>query len=189
MKRPVLECTIRLQRETKGAQHLVSEPRRAHRPMPGRVPRLVRLLALAHKFEELVRQGTIADYATLARLGQVSRARVTQIMNLLQLAPDIQEQILFLPPTLQGRDPLFLRQLQPIAQALDWQRQRALWRKLLADNYPQLLTSSPGTTQPIEVTALVAGSAATLRGPAKARNAGKSSSTLTTTAKEHHGQV
>src|SRR5262249_50887332 len=115
---------------------------------PGRVPRIARLLALAHRFEDLVRQGIIADYATLARLGQVSRARVTQIMNLVHLAPDIQAQILLLPPTLKGRDPLFLRQVQPIAQALDWRRQRALWRKLLAEKYPRLTASPlPGARQ------------------------------------------
>jgi hypothetical protein len=100
-------------------------------------------LALAHKFEHLVRQGTIADGATLARLGQVSRARITQIMNLLHLAPPIQEAILFLPPTVQGRDPLILRQVQPIAQALCWQRQRALWQKLLAEHYPALFDGNP----------------------------------------------
>ena len=58
------------------------------------VPRITRLLALATKFEGLLQQGVVKDYAELARLGQVSRARVTQIMNLLSLAPDIQQQIL-----------------------------------------------------------------------------------------------
>jgi hypothetical protein len=53
-------------------------------------------------------------------------------MNLLQLAPDIQEEILFLPRTVRGRDPLQLRQLQPIAAVLDWRKQRYLWRELLA---------------------------------------------------------
>jgi hypothetical protein len=91
-------------------------------------------LALAHKFESLLRQEIIADAATLARLGQVSRARITQILNLLHLAPDIQEAILFAPPTVRGRDPISLRQVQPIAQMLDWRRQRRLWRKLCADN-------------------------------------------------------
>jgi hypothetical protein len=43
----------------------------------------------------LIQQGVVKDYADLARLGQVSRARITQIMNLLNLAPDIQEPILF----------------------------------------------------------------------------------------------
>src|SRR5262249_58227095 len=79
----------------------------------GRVPRVTRLLALAIRYEQLVAAGVIANYAALAQLGQVSRARVTQIMNLLLLAPDIQETLLFLPRTERGRDPLHLPQLQP----------------------------------------------------------------------------
>jgi hypothetical protein len=64
---------------------------------PGRVPRVSRLLALALRLDRLVRTGEIADYATLARLGHVSQARVSQILGLLLLAPDIQEALLFLP--------------------------------------------------------------------------------------------
>jgi hypothetical protein len=63
-------------------------------------------------------------------LGHVSRARISQIMNLVHLAPDIQEAILLLPRTVQGRDPIRLRQLQPIAAILDWQKQRLRWRSL-----------------------------------------------------------
>jgi hypothetical protein len=146
----VLECMIRLQREGKGAQRLVSAPLRSGRLAPGRVPRIARLLALAHKLENLVRQGTIADYATLARLGGVSRARVTQITNLLHLAPAIQEALLFLPRTLQGREPLLLRDLQPIAQTLDWRDQRVLWRTLVADKYPRLLVEASGVATQAE---------------------------------------
>jgi len=61
------------------------------------VPRIARLLALAIRFDRLLRAEQFRDYAELARLGRVSRARMTQIMKLLDLAPDIQEQILFLP--------------------------------------------------------------------------------------------
>src|SRR6185295_3410288 len=61
------------------------------------VPRIARLMALAIRFDGLLRQGKFRDYAELARLGRVTRARMTQIMKLLDLAPDIQEQILFLP--------------------------------------------------------------------------------------------
>jgi len=43
------------------------------------------------RFETLIRSGEVRDYAALARLGHVSRARISQIMNLLHLAPDIQE--------------------------------------------------------------------------------------------------
>jgi hypothetical protein len=52
------------------------------------VPRISRLLALALRMDELVRAGVIADYATLAELAHVSRARISQILNLLVLAPD-----------------------------------------------------------------------------------------------------
>ena len=63
----------------------------------GPIPRIARLMALAIRFEGLLREGTIRDHAELARLGRVTRARMAQIMRLLNLAPDIQEQILFLP--------------------------------------------------------------------------------------------
>lgn len=96
----------------------------------GRVPRISRLMALAIRFEVLVRRGEVADYADLARLGHVTRARVTQIMNLLNLAPDIQEAILFLPPKTKGRDPIGERELRPIAAVADWRRQRREWRRL-----------------------------------------------------------
>jgi hypothetical protein len=133
-----IECAIPLERGTKGCYRIGSGQSAEPAPWPsGRVPRVARLLALAHKFEGLVQHGTIADYATLARLGHVSRARVSQLMNLLQLAPDIQEQILFLSPTVTGRDRLKLRDLQPIAQILDWHEQRVLWRELLSLNMPQ----------------------------------------------------
>jgi hypothetical protein len=97
----------------------------------GRVPRVARLMALALRLEELVRQGQVRSYSELASLGHVSRARFSQILNLIQLAPDLQEALLFLPPTVRGRDPIILADLQPIAAALDWRKQRRLWRKLL----------------------------------------------------------
>ena len=87
-------------------------------------------MALALRFDEYLRTGQVANHAALAELGHVSRARISQIMNLLHLAPDIQEAILFLPRTLQGRDPIHLRQLQPIAAILDWPKQRLRWRSL-----------------------------------------------------------
>ena len=98
----------------------------------GRVPRVARLLALALRLEQLVQTGVIANYAELARLGHVSRARITQIVNLCLLAPDLQEAVLFLPLTVRGRDPIPLRQLQRVAAELDWMQQRRLWQALLA---------------------------------------------------------
>ncbi len=96
----------------------------------GRVPRVARLLALAIRFEELVTGGVVQNYAELARLGYVSRARVTQIMNLLQLAPQIQEEVLFLPAQSSGRDPVTERALRSLAAEPNWRIQRRRWRRL-----------------------------------------------------------
>jgi hypothetical protein len=75
-----------------------------------------------------MRSGAVRDYAELARLGHVTRARVTQIMNLLNLAPDIQESILWLPP-ISGRG-ITEKEMRQIAGEVRWDRQRALFRQL-----------------------------------------------------------
>ena len=98
----------------------------------GTVPRISRLMALAIRFDGLVQRGEVHDYADLARLGYVTRARITQIMNLLNLAPDIQEALLFLPRTFKGRDPIRERDLRPLARVPHWSRQRAMWTALVA---------------------------------------------------------
>jgi len=96
----------------------------------GRVPRVSRLMALAIKFDRLIAEGAIRDQAQLAELGYVSRARVTQIMNLLYLAPDIQEAILHLPRVRSGRDPITERDLRPICAESSWAVQRRMWSRL-----------------------------------------------------------
>ncbi len=98
----------------------------------GTVPRISRLMALAIRFDGLVQRGEVQDYADLARLGYVTRARITQIMNLRNLAPDIQEALLFLPRTLKGRDPIRERDLRSIARVPHWSRQRAMWAQVVA---------------------------------------------------------
>ena len=89
-------------------------------PRTGRIPRVTKLLALAHRFEQLLRDGVVKDYAELARLGQVTRARIMQIMNLMNLAPEIQEEILLMPPVFRGRDRMTERQLRRIALETNW---------------------------------------------------------------------
>lgn len=98
---------------------------------PGNIPRVSKLMALAIRFDGLVRRGEVRDYADLARLGYVTRARITQTMNLLNLAPDIQEGILFLPRTVKGRDPIREKDVRPIAAIPHWHRQRKMWKKLV----------------------------------------------------------
>jgi hypothetical protein len=96
----------------------------------GRVSRLARLMALARRREELVRSRQVKNLAELARLGHVSRARISQIMSLLQLAPDLQEELLFRSRPERGRDPWHLRLLLPITAVLCWREQRRRWRQL-----------------------------------------------------------
>jgi hypothetical protein len=132
-----IEKSIHFSRRGQGSRKELRagpEPRRLS--TPGRVPRVARFLALAIRFDQLIREGIIENYRELARLGHVSHARVSQIMNLLYLAPDVQEQILFLPQTVHGRDPIHLRQLQPLAAALHWRKQRQLWQELVSRAAP-----------------------------------------------------
>ncbi len=96
----------------------------------GRVPRVARFMALAIRLERLLAEGVARDYADLARLGGVTRARLTQIMNLTLLAPDIQEALLHLPRITSGRDPIAEPQLRAVAAIPDWRKQRRLWREL-----------------------------------------------------------
>jgi len=93
----------------------------------GRVPRVAKLMALAIRFEQLIRDGVVADQAELARIGHVSRARLTQIMNLLNLAQDIQEALLFVSASARGREMLTEKALRPIAAQTAWSSQRGMW--------------------------------------------------------------
>ena len=97
MTKPLtLECEVHFRRKSKGRNTIQPGHEAGPACEPGRVPRIAKLMALAIRFDGLIRDGVVRDYAELARLGRVSRARLTQIMNLLMLPPDIQEEILFL---------------------------------------------------------------------------------------------
>ena len=89
------------------------------------VSRITRLLALAVKFEGLRQDGTVKNYTDLARLGRVSRARVTQIMNLLNLAPDIQEDIL-----LSTKMSVPETSIRALSAEVIWSRQRERWKNI-----------------------------------------------------------
>jgi hypothetical protein len=105
-------------------------PSTRKRVRQGRLPRVTRLMALALRFEDLLCQGTVKDYADLARLGHVTRARISQIMTLLNLAPDIQEQLLFLEPVWTWRDEFRERGLRAVVRESNWKRQRRLFSAL-----------------------------------------------------------
>jgi hypothetical protein len=100
------------------------------KPEPPRIPRVARLMALAIKLQDMVDRGEVRDYADLARLGYVTRARMTQIMNLLVLAPDIQEEILGWSV---GAGPVLIRtdrEARTVISHPSWSRQREVWRQL-----------------------------------------------------------
>ena len=105
-------------------------PRRTTQAATGRTPRVARTLALAHRIDGMIRVGELRNLADAARSIGVTRARMTQIMNLLLLAPEIQEAILNLPLVTNGRDPVSERQLRPIAAESDWVRQLELWNEV-----------------------------------------------------------
>jgi DNA invertase Pin-like site-specific DNA recombinase len=94
------------------------------------VPRITRLLALALKFEDLIRSGTVTNYAAVAQVAQVSRSRVTQMTALLNLAPDIQEEILFLPAAEARHLRISEPSLRKLTATLLWKQQREHWKNL-----------------------------------------------------------
>jgi hypothetical protein len=109
-----LSVRPRRQESGKGGQ-LGSTSGPGNRPQ---IPRITRLMALAVKFEAMVERGEVRDYADLARLGYVTRARLTQIMNLILLAPDLQEQLLFSTITVEER------RLRSVVKVVEWREQR-----------------------------------------------------------------
>jgi hypothetical protein len=96
----------------------------------GRLPRVTQVLALAIHFENMIEQDEAKDYADLARLGGLCRERVSQIMRLVYLAPDIQVELLYLPPTPKGRFPISETSVRKIASLLSWSEQRTEWVRL-----------------------------------------------------------
>lgn len=120
------EGTVHVRRRGRGG------PQELHtgaipKPAPGRTPRVSKLVALALLFERWLHEGKVHDHAELARRGGVTRARISQILNLLNLAPIIQAEILLWPPIEAGRDPFVLAEMQAIASMCDWSEQIYLW--------------------------------------------------------------
>lgn len=111
-------------------------------PPPGRVPRVARLMALAIKFDRMLQDGVVGSQTDLAALARVTQPRMTQIMNLLHLAPDIQEEILFLPPVTEGRDPVTERDLRAVVTCLQWAQQRKVLCDLTKAGLQSIASSS-----------------------------------------------
>jgi hypothetical protein len=85
----------------------------------------MRLLALAHRWDRLIDEDVVTDYAEIASTMELSRARVTQIMDLLYLAPEIQEDIL----SDKMLEPVSERAARALIRVPEWTKQCVAWRK------------------------------------------------------------
>jgi predicted XRE-type DNA-binding protein len=99
------------------------------KPQPeGRLPRITKMMALAIRLDHLIKSGQVTDQAEIARVGHVSRARLTQIMDLNLLAPDIQEELLFLVGSRSSIESTSEQEARNITKFLDWKTQRQTWQ-------------------------------------------------------------
>lgn len=100
----------------------------------GKIPRVSRLMAISIQFDQMLRSGEAKDTMHLADMHSISSPRVTQIMNLALLAPDIQEALLCMPREFVGRSKINEKMLRPMTAEMDWDRQREIWRWLQTDD-------------------------------------------------------
>jgi hypothetical protein len=99
----------------------------------GRFPRITQVLALAIYFDDLIRKSEATAYADIARRTCLSRERISQLMRLNHLAPDIQVEVLYLPPTPTGKYPISETALRGVANLLSWPDQRLKWGRIKED--------------------------------------------------------
>lgn len=122
---------VHVVRGAHGAVHL-REGRAPEPVRPAIVPsRVARLVAQAHRIDGLIRAGRVRDQTEVAVLAGLTRGRVSQIVDLLLLAPDIQEALLFLDRPTAGREPLGEVDLRKVIREPDWAKQRAMFKKLI----------------------------------------------------------
>jgi hypothetical protein len=131
-----VEFNVRFDRGRAGRKTLEAGPSPVEPPVGG-IPRVARLMALAIRFEGLIRRGEVRDYAELARLGHVTRARLSQICALNNLAPDIQAELLGLAVSIVGEKLIQERALRPIAAESSWRTQRRMWARVRRAAVPQ----------------------------------------------------
>ena len=125
-----VEIEFRLHR----AQRRTISDERSPTSSRGVLPRVTQVLALAIQFQDMLNRGEASNYADLARLGCLTRERMSQIMELVWLAPDIQKEILEFPPNATGRFPVSEVAVRRIGGFLCWERQRVEWKELKSNS-------------------------------------------------------
>lgn len=109
-----------------------------------RPAKVARMLALAHHLQGLIDEGLVSDRAALARKLGLTRARITQLLDLLLLAPQIQAAVLMLE-AVDSAEPFSERQLRAVAGVDNWGMQGRRWKglaeALVAARYHQAWTA------------------------------------------------
>jgi ParB-like chromosome segregation protein Spo0J len=92
-------------------------------------PGVAVMLGLANKIQQAIDGGAVRDRAEIARRLGFTRARITHLLDLTLLSPDLQEQVLFLQ-AIDGVQPVSERVLRAVAHAGTWEDQRRAWTAL-----------------------------------------------------------
>jgi hypothetical protein len=95
--------------------------------LPGRISRITKLMALAIRCDQLIKSGAVAGVTAMSQLAHVTQPRMTQILNMTLLAPDIQETLLHLPAIVEGKPELNEKSMRKICAEIDWARQRVMF--------------------------------------------------------------
>jgi hypothetical protein len=128
---------VQFTREAHGRRRVAPATTEPKPVEPGRVPRISRLMAVAIRLERMLQTGEVSGIQELARLGHVTQPRMSQILALTLLAPDIQEELLFLPRVTANKSAIHEKMLRPISAEIDWVRQREMWGKLQPHGSPE----------------------------------------------------
>lgn len=121
---------IQMSRTANSRRRIAPKPANETCKPKGRVPRVARLMALAIRLERMLQSGEVTDMTELARIGNVTQPRMSQILNLNMLAPEIQEELLSLPAIDVGKPAIHEKLLRPITIEVDWAVQRQLWSEI-----------------------------------------------------------
>jgi len=115
-----------------------SEPVEKPADAPPPVPTIVRSLVRAHSYERLIRSGAATSYADVAAMVKQTTARLSQLAMLLNLAPDVQAEILDLAEPENRGATVDEKEVRKIANEADWEKQRKAWREIQFKSEPTL---------------------------------------------------
>jgi len=117
-----------LRRTPKPGTRCERAPKKKAKPKGRRSTKMAQMLALAHRLQDALDNGEVEDHAGLATRFGLTRTKVTRLLDITWLAPDIQEEILFTGSE-NGEEPISERMLEAIVRESSWDDQRKAWRQ------------------------------------------------------------